>query len=99
VQWSTRFEKTKKTYPHHPLLLPYHGHYNRPICTHKVRERLKSATIAATGHYIPARILRQTCGHLYSKNGDASILSRIGWSPQFAFTYTWAPRTYFSPKK
>ncbi len=98
-QWSTRYEKIKKTYPHRPLLLPYHGHYNRPICTHQARKRIKSATLAATGHYIPARILRQTCGHLYSKNGDASILSRIGWSPQFAFTYTWAPRTYFSVKK
>lgn len=99
VQWSTRFEKTKKTYPHRPLLLPYHGHYNRPICTHQLRKRIKAATLAATDTYIPARILRQTCGHLYSKNGDASILSRIGWSPQFAFCYTWAPRTYFTPQK
>lgn len=98
-QWSTHFAKTKKSYPHRPLLLPYHAKHNRPICTHKVRERIKSATVAATGHYIPARILRQTCGHLYSKDGDASILSRIGWSPQFAFAYTWAPRTYFIPKE
>jgi hypothetical protein len=98
-QWSILFKKTKKSYPHRPLLLPYHAKHNRPICTHKVRERIKSATCAATGHHIPARILRQTCGHLYSQNGDASILSTIGWSPQFAFTYTWAPRTCFSPKE
>jgi hypothetical protein len=98
AEWQERYAKTKKTYPHKPLLLPYHHNYNRPLSTTKVRERIKLATIAATGHYIQARILRQTCGHLYSKNGDASILSRLGWSPQFAFCYTWAPRTYFSPK-
>lgn len=96
--WLERYTKTKKTYPHKPLLLPYHHNYNRPLSTDKVRERIKLATIRATGHYIQARILRQTCGHLYAKDGDASILSRLGWSTQFAFCYTWLPRTYFSVK-
>jgi hypothetical protein len=97
-QWALHFDRTKKTYPHKPLLLPYHHNYNRPLSSDEVRKRIKCATIKATGHYIQARILRQTCGHLYSKNGDASILSRFGWSPQFAFCYTWAPRTYYLPK-
>lgn len=99
IQWHPRYEKTKKTYPHKPLLLPYNHNYNRTLSSDEIRERIKNATIAATGHYIQARVLRQTCGHLYSKNGDASILSTIGWSPQFAFCYTWLPRTYFTPKE
>ena len=78
------------------MLLPKNGNYNRPLNSDEARERIKEATIVATGHYIPARILRQTCGHLYSKNGDASILSRMGWSPGFAFCYTWAPRSFFT---
>ena len=98
AQWQNRYEKTKKTYPHKPLLLPHHHNYNRLLSSDEARERIKVATHAALGHYIQARILRQTCGHLYSKNGDASILSRMGWSAQFAFCYTWAPRIYYSPK-
>jgi predicted nuclease of restriction endonuclease-like (RecB) superfamily len=44
------------------------------------------------------RLLRQTCGHLHSMKQDASALSRLGWSSQFAFHYTWLLRVYFSPK-
>jgi integrase len=95
-QWQNEYQKTKKTYPLKPLLLPRHRNYNRPLSSDQARKRIKEATIKATGHYIPARILRQTCGHLYSKNGDASILSRMGWSQQFSFCYTWLPRTFFS---
>ncbi len=32
------------------------------------------------------------CGHLHTKNGDGSVLSTLGWSPNFAFHYTWLPR-------
>jgi hypothetical protein len=98
-QWLDHYDKTKKTYPHMPLLLSRHRNCNRPLSSDQVRQRIREATVTATGHHIPARILRQTCGHLYSRNGDASILSRMGWSPQFAFCYTWLPRTYFSPKE
>lgn len=93
--WQNEYEKTKKTYPYKPLLLPRHRNYNRPLNSDEARERIKEATLQATGHYVPPRILRQTCGHLYCKDGDASILSRMGWSPQFSFCYTWLPRTFF----
>lgn len=95
-QWQNEYQKTKKTYPLKPLLLPRHRNYNRLLNSDEARERIKEATTQATGHYIPARILRQTCGHLYSKNGDASILSRMGWSEQFSFCYTYLPRTFFN---
>ena len=92
ASWLKLHSKTKKTYPHPSLVLPKHAHYNRPLSKNLIRERIYAATTYATGTLISPRILRQTCGHLYSQNQDASILSRMGWSPQFAFHYTWLPR-------
>lgn len=95
--WLKHFSKIKKSYPHEHLLLPYHNHYCRPLSDHTTSRRFQNATLAACGKKIPARILRQTCGHLHTKNGDASALTHLGWSPTFAFYYTWLPRTLFSP--
>lgn len=94
-QWVTHRQQTKSSFPYDPLLIARHHHSNRPMCPEVVGEKIMAASKAATGTPIPARILRQTCGHLHSKNGDASLLTTLGWSPQFAFHYTWLPRTYF----
>jgi site-specific recombinase XerC len=94
--WLEHFLKIKRSYPHEHLLLPYHNHYCRPLSDGCVTKRFQKATLAACGLKIPPRILRQTCGHLHTKNGDASALTQLGWSPQFAFHYTWLPRTFFS---
>lgn len=90
--WQARYRATKKTFPCRRLNLPEHHHYTRPLSHTLVVERIYAATVAATGSCIPPKVLRQTCGHLYSQNGDGSLLSRLGWSPQFAFHYTWLPR-------
>ena len=93
--WSEHFKRVKKTYPNTPLVLPYSNISNRYMNTDTVRNRVKLATVEATGNYIPIRVLRQTCGHIYSSKADASILSTMGWSNSFAFHYTWLPRTYY----
>lgn len=97
--WITQSRQTKKTYPHFSLIFSLHLNHNRPVNKFTVRKRLGIATTAATGHDIPLRILRQTCGHLHSLHGEASLLTRLGWSPQFAFHYTWLPRILFTAKK
>lgn len=98
ANWLAHYQKVAKTYPHHLLLLPNHNQYNRPLRRDSVTTRVKLASLAATGVPIPARVLRQTCGHLHSRNEDASVLSCLGWSPHFSFEYTWRPRHYYSPK-
>jgi len=99
VKWQRHYQKVKKNYPQYWLLLPYHLHYNRPLGQDCVRIRINKASIAATGVAIHPKVLRQTCGHIYSRNQDASILATLGWSPQFAFHYTWLPRQYFTGSK
>lgn len=94
--WQVRYDATKKTFPCRRLLLPEHHHYTRPLSDTLLVERIYAATVAATGFCIPPNVLRQTCGHLYSQSGDGSLLSRLGWSPQFAFHYTWLPRKIVS---
>ena len=97
-KWLQHYQKIKKTYPNHPLLLPYSNHFNRSISGDVTQDRIQKAALSATGVAITARVLRQTCGHIYSRNQDASLLTRMGWSPQFAFHYTWLPRKYFTKK-
>jgi len=95
-KWSEHYHQVKKTYPHQPLCLPYHNHHNRFLDTSTVLKRVYQATEKAVEEKIPVRVLRQTCGVLYSQNGDAYALTRLGWSRQFAFHYTWLPQNYFS---
>ena len=90
--WLKRYAPTKKTQLCRRLLLPEHKLHTRPICDRTLNKRIYKATMAATDTCITSRVLRQTCGHLYSKNQDGSLLSKLGWSPQFAFHYTWLPR-------
>lgn len=90
--WITQYNKVKKTYPNSPLLLHKKGLTNNFLSKQVINRRFQAATFAATGIKIPASIVKQTCGHLHSQSGDASALSRLGWSDQFAFQYTWLPR-------
>jgi|GEM_PF-1366675 len=89
--WNSKYQKIPNTYKIPRLFLLSNKHA-RPACRVTMSKLICEATIQATGVYISAKILRQTCGDLLSKNGDASILSQLGWSPQFAFEYTWLPR-------
>lgn len=99
LQWLERLKEVKFTYPRQSLILIPKGHHNRPPSDVYVASLIAKATEAALGQSIPCRILKQTCGHIYSAKGDASILSQLGWSPSFAFNYTWLPRTYFTQSK
>jgi hypothetical protein len=95
AQWQHQYAQVKKTYPYQPLTLCNSKLSNRPLSPDSVLIRFKAATAAATGAPIPVRVIRQTCGHLQSSQSDASVLTHLGWSPQFAFHYTWLPRVYF----
>lgn len=90
--WQHHYTKTKKSFPCPRLVLPRNYHYTRPIHPQTLISRIYAATVAATGRKIPPKILRQTCGHIHTRNGDGSVLTKLGWSPNFAFQYTWLPR-------
>lgn len=90
--------QSKASYPRAPLFFDPQFQHNRNLGDNYITGLLKMATLQATGIPIPPRVLRQTCGHLMTRGGDASALSRLGWSPQFAFHYTWLPRVRFTPK-
>jgi site-specific recombinase XerD len=96
AQWKVLRSEIKSPSAKAPLLLPRNRQHNRPLSDTIVLRKIMAASQAATGMEISARVLRQTCGHLHSRNQDASILARLGWSSQFAFHYTWLPRTYFT---
>ena len=82
----------KASFPRTPLFLDPKLQHNRNLSDEYIRGLVKSATLSATGVAILPRVLRQTCGHIMTRGNDASVLSRLGWSPQFAFHYTWLPR-------
>ena len=90
--WQSAYARTKATFPAKRLLLRRNGHSPRPLSEQIVLRRVYEATDAAIGRRVPPNVLRQTCGHLHTKNGDASLLTILGWSPQFSFQYTWLPR-------
>ena len=100
LRWQTQFEKIKPkiSFPKTPLYLHSRGLHNRNPSDEYIRALIKKATLNATGVPIPSRVLRQTCGHLMTRGDDASALGHLGWSPQFAFHYTWLPRILFQPK-
>jgi integrase len=95
-QWKSRYQAVKQTFPTQRLILARRGIHTRPICQKTLVKRVRTATIKALGVAVSASVLRQTCGHLYSGNGDASLLSRLGWAPESAFRYTWVPRELVS---
>lgn len=90
--WQRQYAQTKQSYPCQRLVLPRHHHYTRTLHPQTLLKRVYAATTAATGHKITPKVLRQTCGHIHTRNGDGSVLATLGWSPNFAFHYTWLPR-------
>lgn len=99
ASWQGHFDLTKNSFQCSRLVLPKHHHYTRPLGEKALLTRICDATLEATGSYIHPKVLRQTCGHMYSQNGDGSILSMLGWSREFAFCYTWLPRKIVSETK
>ena len=94
THWQDAYAKVKPkiSFPKTPLFLDPQFQHNRNLSDEYIRALIKKATLHATGSSITPRVLRQTCGHIMTRGDDASALSHLGWSPQFAFHYTWLPR-------
>lgn len=99
--WQTRYSKIllKSSFPRTPLFLDPHCKSNRNLSSDSIQLLIARATSTATGVPIPSRVLKQTCGHIHLRGNDVSLLSQLGWSPQFAFHYTWLPREQYSSSK
>jgi site-specific recombinase XerD len=99
--WRARFEKTQKSFPIQPLILKRSAaaRTNRHLHSHTVARLFIQATTAATGKEIPPGVVRRTSGHIHVDHGDASRLTKLGWSKTHANGFSFRPRRYFSPKK
>lgn len=96
AKWRDQYAATKASYPLQRLFLPRDGRCNRPLSERTIVDRVYAATQKAIGRNVPPNVLRQTSGDLHTKSGDGSMLTTLGWSPQFAFHYTWLPREHFT---
>jgi|GEM_PF-4500586 len=90
--WRNRFAATVKDFPGQPLILNRQGRNNRPLRTLAIYKRFYKATLVATDRKIPLSLIRRTGAHFYAARGDASALSTMGWSKDYSFDFTWAPR-------
>ena len=98
-RWKIQFENITMSFPRQPLILNKHGSSNRPLRTQSILERFHRASVLATGVNIPLNVVRRTCGHIHSMQGDASILARMGWSKNHTSNFLWRPRVLYSPSK
>lgn len=96
--WRDQYARTKVSYPVQRLFLPRNGRYNRSLSERTIVDRVYAATQKAINRPVPPSVLRQTSGDLHTKAGDGSLLTVLGWSPQFAFAYTWLPREIFTAR-
>ena len=94
-KWLQHYQKVKRPIPIIPYCFPTAITSIVRSVEMSLRGAFKRPPFSATGVAIPARVLRQTCGHIYSRKQDASMLARMGWSPQFAFHYTWLPKIFY----
>ena len=95
--WTDCYGKLRKSVPHHYLMLPKRRSI-QPLTQTTLRTRVTTATKKAVGTKIPPHILRKTSGFLHSQHGDASILSTLGWDPNYCFRYTWVPKIVYQKK-
>jgi hypothetical protein len=85
--WQQRFSEVLKLYSRTPLYLPKNKWYALPLNSTTFDKRLRLATKLALGQSISLTILRNTCGVIYSRYDDASMLTKLGWSRNHAFEY------------
>jgi hypothetical protein len=96
VVWQRRFRSTLNPMGIPMLILPKRSNFVRPCNQHRIHLMVTRFTKEATGVRIPHQILRQTCGHIYSTQSDASVLSSLGWSRLSASFFAWKPRVYYT---
>lgn len=99
--WRERFENAKKTFSNQPLLLKRLSidRSIRPLSMTTVIDIFCRASIAATGQRIPPNVVRRTSGHIHVDYGDASRLTKLGWSKTHSNEFSSRQRTYFSAEK
>ena len=94
--WQNQYRQLRVTNALPWLVLSVNMRTNNPATIRTIHRWMHKATLEATGKNIPIRYIRQSCGHIYSTNSDAAILSRFGWAPSTAFSYVWTPRVLYT---
>ena len=94
-QWQIKYQKVEKSFPQKLLLFTKNLKSSRPIGSEVFLIRVHKATLEATGEKIPPSVIRRTSGHIYSLRGEASILTYLGWSRDYASDFVWRQRRLF----
>ena len=96
--WQERYAQFNHISVRRPLFLQENKWFNAPIDPSVLEHRLRRATRRALGdRSIPWRILHSSCGVLYTRYQDASILTRLGWSQKHASHYVYVTKKIHSP--
>ena len=93
--WCERYKDTKQISVRRPLFLRTNKWHNTPIDSITIGERLQRATTAALGgEAISWRVLHNTCGVLYTRFQDASLLSQLGWSRKYTSNFVYLTKKF-----
>ena len=96
--WCERYKEIQHISLRRPLFLQHKKCSNTPIEPSVLEGRLRRATKRALdGRSISWRILHSSCGVLYTRYQDASILTRLGWSPPQASHYVYITKKIHTP--
>jgi hypothetical protein len=96
--WSERYKGIQHISLRRHLFLQHNKCSNTPIEPSVLEGRLRRATKKAlNGRSISWRILHSSCGVLYTRYQDASILTRLGWSSSQASQYVYVTKKIHSP--
>lgn len=98
LQWQERFTQIKHISVRRPLFLQENQWHNTPIDPSILRLRLHRATKRALGgKAVCWQVLHNSCGVLYTRHDDASLLTKLGWSKSQASSYVYVTKKIYSP--
>lgn len=86
--WDSEIAKKKTQFGRKPFLLPRNNQLAVPLNSKVVDRKLVAASKKAlNGKSVSFTLLRNTCGYIHTKQDDASILTKLGWSKKHAFSF------------
>lgn len=88
LYWRTKLTEIKHLSVRRPLFIQENKGFNTPIHPCILQRRLQRATKKALGDKtVSWQVLHNTCGVLYTRYDDASLLTKLGWSKSQASNY------------
>lgn len=100
-EWFEHLQCVKKSFQGNFLFLPdpKSAWISKPLDHSVIKKRFRRALAEALGdkRNISMLTLRNTCGVLFTKDDDGSLLTRLGWSEKQSFEYTHREKIIINP--